>query len=368
VSNQNLSIECGNVTISCYENKIPTFVEAIMERLYENLFSSLVQFRIYGATTHASTYVVYKNKQPITIFLFRREGGHVRVINEVIKVHQEDVARFSTYIFDKYPSVSLIYFKAVETDVRTLPFPYQHVNCLEDIVLTLPETVDEYLSRLGKSTRKTIKGYMNKLKRDFPSFDYRIYTKDELTESQIREIIDFNRARMIKNNKTSAYDEHETERIIDLAKQCGLIGVATIDEKLCAGAICYRIGENYFMSVNAHDPAYDSYRLGTLGGFLIISACIDSGGKECHLLWGQHDYKYRFLGIRRDLDKLVVYRSHAHLLRHGKTATKILLRSYLRQTELWLRAARRQDSLTWRLANAAFTLLRHVKRLSQGPA
>lgn len=359
------AIEDEEVTIWHYENEVPSFVAAEMEQLYENLFSSMMQFKIYGASENASIYLVRKNGKAITIFLFRQERGRVQVINEVIQVGEQEVSLFAKFIFSTYEAVTVISFHAIQTDIRRLPFPYQRVNFLENIVLSLPTTADAYMASLGKATRKTIKGYMNKLKRDFPSFDYSVYGKDELAEQQIRDIINLNKARMAGKNKASAYDERETERIVQLAKECGLVGVATIDGRICAGSISYRVGRNYFMSISAHDPFYDDYRLGTLCSFLIISECIARGGRECHLLWGRHEYKYRFLGVQRDLDNLIVYRSHGHMLRNGYTALKTVFAGYARRVDLWLRASRRHGSLLGGIANAALNFLRSVKRLMQ---
>ena len=189
------STESEEVTVSLYENQVPAFIEADMERLYENIFSSLAKFRIDGNARNASAYVVRKGGKVITVFLFRRENGKVEVINEVIKIDEEDVRRFANTIFSAFRSVTVISFHAIQTAIRSLPFPYQRFNCLEDIVLTLPSTSQEYLASLGKSTRQNIKHYMKILKRSFPSYCYEIYAKEDVSEQHIRDIIGLSSAR-----------------------------------------------------------------------------------------------------------------------------------------------------------------------------
>lgn len=363
-----VAAQSDGFAVSCYENEVPPFVEREMERLYENLFSSLVQFRIYGAIAGASTYVVRDNAcggKVTSLLLFRRNKGTVRVINEVIKLDEKEISRFVDYIFTTFGSVGVILFHAIQTDVCRLPFPYQRFNCLEDIVLSLPATTDEYLASLGKATRKTIKGYMNKLRRAFPSFSYQIYGKDELTEQQIREIVKLNVARMSEKNKVSAYEEAEIIRLVALAKKCGVVGIGTIDGRICAGAVSFRVGDNFFMSINAYDPAYDDYRLGTLCGFLIISECIAQGGKECHLLWGRSEYKYRFLGVQRDLDNVAVYRSRLHQLRHADIALMTAFKGYTRRAKLWFQDAQQEDRIAWRVVNLLVIVARSMKRLGE---
>ncbi|MGZ5800681.1 MAG: GNAT family N-acetyltransferase, partial [Burkholderiaceae bacterium] len=302
------------ITILCYENEVPSFIEAEIERIYGNFFSTLEQFRETDRIKNANTYVVFRGDKISTIFLFRIEGDEVRVLNEVIKVNQTDVDLFSNHVFSTYGSVDIILFHAIDTDVTPSHRPYQRINCLEDIVLTLPHITDDYFNNLGKSTRKTIKGYTNKLKRDFPSFENKTYVKQEADEQLIRTIIEFNRARMLSTGKISAFDENAVRHIIHFVHVYGMICVATINGKICAGSISYRVGDNYFMHVSAHDSKYDHYRLGVLFRYITICECIRRGGRECHFLWGRQEFKFSLLGIKRDLHDLVLYRSRMRLL------------------------------------------------------
>ena len=361
------SEESEEITISCYENDIPDFVPSEIDRLYENLFSSIVQFKIYGDLHQVSTYVVKKNGRVTTLLLFVLERARASVLNEVICISEEEVNRFSNFIFSRFPQTTAISFKAIETDTRALAFPFLRVNILEDIVLQLPASIDEYTAQLGKSTRKTIKAYTNKLKRSFPTFEYKVYANNEASEQHVRDVIALNQARMRGKNRISSFDEAATKKIILLVKEYGLVSIATIDGKICAGSISYRVGNNYFMSVNAHDPAYDDYRLGTLSGFFIISTCIERGGNECHMLWGQSEYKYRFLGVRRDLDRLAVYRSYFHVLHHVEMTVKTLFEAVTRKAKSWLLDEKNKNSLTWKFIGVPIKVCRNMSRLLYHP-
>lgn len=328
------------ITILCYENEVPAYIEAEIERVYGNFFSTLEQFRESGRIDNAHTYVVFNGDKIATIFLFSINGDEARVLNEVIKVTQTDVDLFSNYIFSNYGSVDVILFHAIDTDVTPSHRPYQRINCLEDIVLTLPHITDDYFNKLGKSTRKTIKGYTNKIMRDFPSFQFKAYVKQEADEDLIRTIIEFNRARMLSTGKVSAFDEEAVKHIIHFVHVYGLICVATINGKICAGSISYRVGDNYFMHVSAHDSHYDHYRLGVLFRYQTICECIKRGGRECHFLWGRQEFKYSLLGIQRDLHDLVLYRSRARLLLQTSMAMQNRLKGMKRQTQLLARSGK----------------------------
>ncbi|MES2538428.1 MAG: GNAT family N-acetyltransferase [Pseudomonadota bacterium] len=337
---------------------MPSFVEAELDRLYGNVFSSLPQLRLHDALTNVCTYVVRSGSNIITLFLFLHEKGRVRVINEGMEVGEDEASRFAGYIFSSLRNVNTISFRAIQTDVRRLAFPFQRSVYLEDIVLTLPDTEQEYLARLGKSTRSYIHRYLNKLRRSVPSFRFQTYVRDEVDEESIHAIIRLNRARMAAKGKVSGFDDVQTRKIIALVKACGFVGVATIDGRVCGGSINYCVGSNYFLEAVAHDSAYDNYRLGTLCSYLTICECIARAGKEYHFLWGQYAYKYRLLGVERDLECLVVYRSRTHVLLCCDLALTMAARGCWRQAKAWLREkAGREESVVLRPAiNALYRL------------
>lgn len=328
----------NDIAISCYENEVPPFVEAELERLYGNIFSSLSQFRIYGWNSRgASTYVVTCGGVPTVILLYRRDGGTVHVMNEVITLDNVEIGRFSSFVFERYHDVNVIAFKAIETERKRLPFPFQRHNHLEDMELDLPESVDAYFPTLGKSTRRNIRRHLDRIGRTFPSFRFEVVERDAMTPARVREIIELNRTRMAGKNIESIIDEQETQRIIDLVRTCGLVGVVTIDDRLCAGAISFKSGQNYFLNVLAHDPRYDDYWLGFLCCYLTICESIARGGKEFHFLWGRYDYKYLLGARRRDLDNIVLYRSRLQLLRNADIARRVAMEGYKRAFKVWIK-------------------------------
>jgi hypothetical protein len=352
------------ISIECHENEIPDFVEEEMERLYESIYSSLLQYRVYKTTTgNTSTYVVREDLRVVAVFLFIRERTKVRVLNEVIRLDESEISRFAEYIFAAFKKVTVISFHAIQTDIHKLRFPYQQFNCSEDLVLTLPATEQEYLVCLGKHSRKNIKYYRSKLQRDYPTFRFDVLSKEEITHQQIREIVILNRHRMAGKHKLSAFDDEETDRIISLVKECGVVGVATINGKICAGAICVCIGKHYFMSVISHDSQYDQYRLGTLCCFLTICESIARGGEEFHFLWGEYEYKYTLMGVKRNLDHVNVYRSRMQFLLNANVASRAAWDGYVRRTKLWLRQS---DGRSNAIARMALNSLRHLQKIKQG--
>ncbi|WP_292932947.1 GNAT family N-acetyltransferase [Noviherbaspirillum sp.] len=348
------------ITIQCHEGQVPPFAEAALLRLYGNLFSSLSHLRVYGRTSNISTYAVFDDGVLVTVWLFRREKNHVQVLNEGILLDDHEVSRFARHILATYPEVDVIAFHAVQAMIRRLPLPFERFNCLEDMVITLPRSTEDYLAGMGKATRSYIHRYLNKLKRDFPTFHFQVSEGRHIDPDHIRAIVEFNRSRMAGKGKVSINDDDATRRIIQLAMECGMVAVITIDGRVCAGTINYRAGENYFLEVLAHDPAYNDYRLGTLCCYLTACECIVKGGNEYHLLWGQDEYKARLRATQRNLDDLILYRSRLRMFGHPDTLLRNALARALRRARLWARRVRRNGNPGSRLAVA---LLRGVRSL-----
>lgn len=350
-----------NLFVQCHENEVPPFAEAALEQLYGNLFSSLAYHRTYGGLAGISTYVVRDGDTVTCVWLFCIDGKQARVINEGMRLERDEVIRFARHLFANYPAVHVITFHAVQAQRWSLPLPGQRYPCLEDMVLTLPRSANDYLAGLGKSTRSYINRYLKKLKRDFPTFRFRAFNAHQLDAQLLWRIIELNRSRMQVKGKTSINDDVTAQQIIRLALECGFVGVITIDGEVCAGTINYRVGDNYFLEVLAHDPACNDYRLGTLCCYLTVCECIAHGGKEYHFLWGQDDYKSHLGGVQRDLVHVALYRSHLHMLVHIRTVLRNRFGAWERQARLWMRRARRDNSLLGRVAMALLQGLRSLR-------
>lgn len=362
-------MESKDINVSLFEYSIPPFVEADMERLYQHLFATVAHHRAYGGISDTtSTYIVERNGQPVTMLLFQRDGNTVRVLNEQIRIDGDEIDRFAHHVFTELQGVDVITFHAVDTDMRNVRYPHQRYRCTEDIVLTLPADTETYRASLGKSTRSYINRYMNKLRRDFPTMQHEVYENGAVKEEHVRRIIELNTVRMNGKNRETYIDEAEAERIVAFARSRGLLSIITIDGVLYAGTINFRVGDNYFLKVIAHDPAYNDYRLGTLCCYLTICECIARGGKEYHFLWGRFDYKYRLLGVQHDLDHVTVYRSRAHMLRNGSLALRNAYAGSSLQAREWLLQKSKQEGGVGSAIRLGAQVLHGLRRIRQVPS
>ncbi len=357
-------MQATDIAISLFDNSVPVAVETDLERLYQNPYSTLAHHRLYsGLCTGVSTYVARENGVATAVFLFRRENGRIRVLNEQIRIDADEINRFARYLFATFHTVDVISFHAIETDIRRIPFARQHFSCTEDIVLQLPATEQEYRARLGKATRSYINRYLNKLRRDFPALRHDVFLREQVSEHQVRSIVELNRARMAARHRDSYLDDAETERIVTQASASGLVSVITIDGRVCAGAINLRVRDHYFLKVVAHDSAYNDYRLGTLCCYLTICECIARGGREYHFLWGRYEYKYRLLGVQRDLDHLALYRSRMQMMRNGGLVLQNVYSGCSLRVRSWLLHKARQNDRAGAMLRMASRLVHWLRGL-----
>lgn len=351
--------------VSCFhENEVPAFAEEELERLYGSIFSSMAQFRAYGGAENASTYVAREGDEIKALFLYELQGQTLQVVNEGMALEEAQVKHFAQAAYARYPQVSIISFHSVRPAFAALPLPCQRFQIGEDIALELPDTVDEYRSRLSKSTRQHLNYYQNRLKRRYPDFQFEVSTREAIREEDIRTIIAFNRLRMANKRKLSTIDEAELQRILRLSKERGMACVIRLDGKICAGSIRYQVGTTYFARVNAHDPAYDDDRIGTLCAYLTICECIRRGGKHFSFDHGQNENKYRFLAKDVKLEKLVVYRSYLHLILNGRFALQTAVSGYAGELKRsLLNEAANEKGMLASAVNMLRSLKRNARRL-----
>ena len=194
----------------------------------------------------------------------------------------------------------------------------------------------QYWSSLGKATRKTIKTYGNKLQRDFPDFSWRACRAEELPltlqQSLVQQLQAFKQASMAARNKVAAVDAAETTRMLQLAAESGLFGIATINGETRAGSLACRIGDSYVMWLSAADPALEHYRLGLLVCYWSVCDCIAAGGRQSHLLWGRYQYKTQLGAVRHPMSQLCVNRSVWQFLRMPVQTLKM---TFARQRFVW---------------------------------
>jgi len=331
----------GQFVTEIHEGCVPAFAATALDHLHGSLFASLRHLQLCEAFSAATcTWVCYQQGEICGVLLFRLEPQRLLVLTEMVRLPQAQIEAFTHAVLARYPQVKTIVFNAVCVNAGVLAYPSLRYDFSENYILDLPDTAAAYLATLGKSTRKTIHSYGNRLRRDFPDLCWRAYEKDELAPAAQRALVlqlqAFKRASMAARHKEAAIDATDTRRLLQLASECGLFGIATVNGEVCAGSVACRIGAHYVMLLSAADPALENYRLGLLACYWSVCDCIARQARQCHLLWGRYQYKSQLQAVPHVLTRLTLYRSYRAMLAMPAEVFKIVVSGQLIRCHRWL--------------------------------
>jgi hypothetical protein len=351
------------IEVTFYENAIPDFVERELERLYESVYCTIARFGIYREADGASTYVARVGGAVVCVILFRLEAGVVRVINQQIRLLDDDLGAFADAVFAKYKAARRIAFYAIDTGIERFHLPFLRYQALEENILALPATREDYTASLNQNLYKRLQSGERKLKRDFPDHSFRILRGTEVTEDTLRQVVAMASARMASKQQDTYIREEDIAKILRLIHVYGYVGALTINGVIRGGNVFYGVGGRYFMHVIAHDPDYDKYMLGHMVQYLSACFCIDMKGRECCLMGGGRENKGRFRAYPKSLDNVDIYRSRLRFLLDARRVLSGTSRRFLyRAKENYLQLA---DTDT-RNGRAAARLLGFVRGLKKG--
>jgi len=223
----------------------------------------------------------------------------MHVLTRALDYAPEVAERICRAIFRAHPEVRRVRLEVASlASLRRLPWtPVKEVTFM---VIDLPSSKDAYYASLGKSTRKTLRGYRNRLERDFPD----VRTETVNPDGRGREMVALLAAwkvQRFREKGRSAYWETEpelVERAGDLLEHGGWCRVTYISGKEAAIHVLFRIGDTVFGFEGAHDPTYDDYRLGFLTMYETVCAAIESGATIFNAMAGTAGPK-EMLGARR---------------------------------------------------------------------
>lgn len=356
----------GEAAITCYDT-VPPSLEAELGQLYNHLNSSLRHYAVARRARNACAYVARRGEHPLAVFLFERDERNILVFNEMMQVAPEEIERFAKTVFSRFPSVARISFSKIGKDIGTLSLPRQQYGNSEDIVVSLPDTPEAYFSRLGSKMRHNIKHQMKAIAADFPGFSFKTFENDAIAENHVADLIQLKRANMDEKRIKFGITPEEASWMIELAKTHGMLVVALLDGKVCGGSLSFRLGDHYFAYLNGYDPRFARYSLGMLCCYLAMKEQIERGAIEAHLLWGRNQYKFKLLGVAREVANLDIYRSRIAYLRYPKRIFKNAFTDFVQKQKLMLLESEHGSGFMPFLASRTVKFLRKIKRSSFQP-
>jgi hypothetical protein len=168
-------------------------------------------------------------------------------------------------------------------------------------VVNLPQSKDDYMNALGKNKRKQLPQYLRRLNNHFDNrVEIRYDIKNDIALEDVIQLECLNRERRASRGKgveSKFAIQKRQERRWALTKAMGLLVTLRYRGKIIGGTLTYLYGNEALMIVTAHDKAFESLRIGTIGVWKTIGYLIDKGYAQCNFLWGRKVYKTQFLGI-----------------------------------------------------------------------
>jgi hypothetical protein len=316
-----------------HEHAVPPFVATALDKLYGSMYASWRHLQLCEADRPLPyAWVAWHQGEVAAALLFRIEPSRVLVLTEMMTIDGSMLDAFCRTVYDRYPQVSVIVLNAVHVSSRNghrqCSWPSLSYAFSEDYVIDLPANVDAYRALLGRSTRKTIKGYGNRIERELPGLQWECHAAGSMSLLEqrllVRTLQRYKRDSMQARGKQAAIDNRDTARLLMLARECGMFGIARVDGRVVAGSLACRFGDQYVMLLSAADPALAHLRLGFLACYWSVCDCISRQARACHLLWGRYDYKVQLLGRLLELRRVQIHRSRLSMCNHLGWVTTII--------------------------------------------
>jgi hypothetical protein len=108
-----------------------------------------LHLHLHSELDTATTYAAWRESELVMVLLFRQHAKKIIVLKEGMQLTGKDIELFVNYVFSKLATVTSIHFHAFAPENICCSRPAVCLPCTEDIVITLPKTEEDYLTRLG---------------------------------------------------------------------------------------------------------------------------------------------------------------------------------------------------------------------------
>ena len=296
------------ISIECLKG-LPLEYESFLINRYESYFTTCRYLEIYHPDAEINSALIYENGSLIELLLFENKGDTTSCLNLLARIDQDIYSEFTKHIFEIFPAI-----KKVEIILSYNRYTFKKSILLHrnnDYVIKLPSKIDDYFSGLGHSTRKEIKNHKSKLLRDHHQVNFITKCGVEIEERVIEKIIQLNIARMKHKGIIPGKKNSDKVNIHKYSQYYGVVAYIEIDGEIVAGNIAYILNKRMFGYVVAHDEGFSKYNIGKICQLYLIQIAIEKGLSAYHFLWGDNDYKQRFLGKPHIMVSYFIYRAYS---------------------------------------------------------
>jgi hypothetical protein len=326
----------------------PELLEELPE-LYSSAFCTAEYFAVHDRPLRMGACEL---NDPRHVIVFTASGATVDVLNKVIDVGPDAVQRYADAIFRARPGTRRIRAE-LKYAPRLLDLPARETYRGDDQVVELPASVPEWEASLGKSSRRNLRGYRNRLYRRHPDFELRALEGAEVSLALVEEAFAWNRERIGAKGERWGYEGHPEApyRTWQLMQRHGVALCGFDGDRHVATELLLFVGRDCWAHSGAVEPAYLEVRLGSLMTSFVIEESIRRGCARTHLMWGTIPYKHS-LGAR----PVTGYRVSLYRSRFDKA---------LYARDRWAALVRDRELLYWRARGELKRRLPAVARLKE---
>lgn len=313
-----------------YFNGLPLEYESFLIKKYESFFTSCRYIEIYHPGNEINHVLITENGSLIEVLMFEKKGDTITCLNKLGTIEQNIISEFTKFIFERFPTVKKIRILASYTSYSLNKMVLLDRN--NDYIINLHSTINDYMSELGYHTRKNVNNRKSRLLKDYPNVKFVTRYGIEIDESIVDKIIQLNIDRMKFKGIIPGKDNTDKINIYDFSRHYGVVTYIEIDGVVVAGNISYIVNKSIFGHVLAHDENFSKYNVSKLSLLYLIQTSIEKEITKFHFLWGDNDYKKKFLGEPNLLYYYVIYRYYS--LDYGFNKIKVVFVSALKRFRL----------------------------------
>ncbi len=304
------------VSVECFRG-LPFEYESFLVEKYDSCVTTCRYINIFHPTRNHHYMLIQEKNNLIDVLIYDFREVTVTCLNSLAYLKQNTIDIFTNHIFKNYPNI------------KTIEFPSSYSSLLadksiltvrsEDFIISLPGSIDEYYQQLGSSTRANVRKHKNKFLKEYPQAKFVTKTGNEIDRSLIDKIINLNFNRIKSKGEVPNVNSSHIDNFHQYSQHYGCVTYIEVDGNIIAGSIAYMSNKSMYSYFLAHDNNYSSYNAGQLCMLFLIQISIEKGFTEFHLLWGESEYKTRFLAKPRTMYSYIIFKSFSYDFIKNKT-------------------------------------------------
>lgn len=319
---------------------------------YGSFFSTVEYLTLY---THPPNYNACTLERPRHDILFALRGHTADLLNRLVDIEPEALELAAAAIFAACPAVHRIRAEVKFPPAR-IHRCHRVVQTSEDMVVELPADTDAYHRQIGNTTRKHLRQYGNKLRREHPDFELRRLEDQDIPLELVQQTVAWTNERVRAKGDISVYEEDPSKirPLWQLLQHHGLALNGYIDGELAATQLLLCVGRDTWIHTVGFDSRYEKLHLGLLMTYYSILESIERGCRRTHMLFGTPVYKSRLGAEPVTAWEVSLFRTPADKAVYAREVSEMVWRD--RQRIYWAarhRAARAARAARGRLRRSA---------------